>query len=182
MNWDNIINQINKRLQSIAEHMSVDSYLYNQYASIIDASLDYDYRADGTIRIKRNKANKNPNPYQMSAYKQLLDLGTYRDALKEAKDKLDDQQDLDDEDVDSYGADDLLRDMDFVKANLDAALSIVYNHMTDSGANEYDLDLIDALQEDPKPSYRRLAELMRRVFEHANDVDDNVFDFDDLEW
>ena len=101
MNWDNIINQINKRLQSIAEHMGVDSYLYNQYASIIDASLDYDYRADGTIRIKRNKANKDPNPYQMSAYKQLLDLGTYRDALREAQDKLDDQQDLDDEDDDS---------------------------------------------------------------------------------
>lgn len=182
MNWDNIINQINKRLQSIAEHMGVDSYLYNQYASIIDASFDYDYRADGTIRIKRNKANKNPNPYQMSAYKQLLDLGTYRDALKEAKDKLDEQQDLDEDDTDTYGADDLLRDMEYVKANLDAALSIIYNHMIDAGANEYDLDLLDALQEHPKPSYRRLADLMRKVFEHANDVDDNVFDFDDIEW
>ena len=182
MKWDNIINLINKRLQSIVNHMGVDSYLYNQYASIIDASLEYDYRADGTIRIRRNKANKNPNPYQMSAYKQLLDLGTYKDALKKAKDKLDDQSNRDDDDYDDYTADDLLRDMDYVKANLQAALDVIYNHVTDGGANEYDMDLLDALQEDPKPSYRRLADLIRKVFEHADDDAGADDDFFDIEW
>ena len=176
MNWDNVINMLNKRLSSIASHMGVDSYLYNLYASLIDQALDYDYRADGTIKIKRNKANKEPNPYQQSTFKHLMDLNTYSDEVYEAKVKMDDQAHREGYKDDNYTAADLLMDSDYVKANIEKALHVVYDHQLAGGMNEFDLDLLDAVQENPKPGYRRLADLIRRVFEHQDDEVD-VFDF-----
>lgn len=180
MNWDNVINMLNKRLSSIASHMGVDSYLYNLYASLIDQALDYDYRADGTIKIKRNKANKEPNPYQQSAFKHLMDLDTYSKKLKETKQKMDQQQQREEYTDTGYSAADLMMDEDYVRANIQKALDVVYDHQTSGGLNQYDLDLQDAVQENPKPGYRRLADLIRRVFEHQDDEVD-VFDFD-LDW
>lgn len=180
MNWDNVINMLNKRLSSIASHMGVDSHLYNLYASLIDQALDYDYRADGTIKIKRNKANKEPNPYQQSAFKHLMDLDTYSEKLKETKKKMDEQQQREGYTDTGYSAADLMMDEDYVRANIQKALDVVYDHQTSGGLNQFDLDLQDAVQEKPKPGYRRLADLIRRVFEHQDDEVD-VFDFD-LDW
>ena len=67
-----------------------------------------------------------------------------------------------------------------MRANIQKALDVVYDHQTSGGLNQFDLDLQDAVQEKPKPGYRRLADLIRRVFEHQDDEVD-VFDFD-LDW
>ena len=76
--------------------MGVSSSLYNEYANLVMmGGYDYSYRADGTLMIKRNKANLDPSVYQMQLYKQMLDMQTYQEALQEAKDKYDEQQDAD---------------------------------------------------------------------------------------
>lgn len=179
--WDNIINKINKRMQSIASHLGVDSDLYNRYAALVDMALDYDYRADGTIKIKRNKSNLDPTVYQMQIYKQLLDMETYSEAKKKAKDILDEQSEYQDREYENgdftdddteYTEDDLLRDMDYVNGHLQEALDIIYEHIVSGeGANSDDMALLDELQRPDKgtnkSSYRLLAYLIRRVIEAA---------------
>ena len=175
MNWDNIINKINKRMQSIASHMGVSSSLYNQYANLVMMGLDFTYRADGTMMIKRNKANLSPSVYQMQLYKQLLDLQTYQEALKEAKDKFEDQldddsydpDDMDDWD-DGYTEDDLLKDIDYVKGHIDEAFQIVYQHMIAGETTDADMAFMDAMESSRHDiGYRYLAYLIRKVIEQA---------------
>ncbi len=171
-----MINKINKRLQSIASHMGVSSSLYNEYANLVMmGGYDYSYRADGTLMIKRNKANLDPSVYQMQLYKQMLDMQTYQEALQEAKDKYDEQQnadaewdpDYDDED-DDYSQDDLLKDMDYVKGHIDEAFQIVYTHMIAGEVNDADMEFMDAMENSRHDiGYRYLAYLIRRVIEQA---------------
>ena len=175
MNWDNVINKINKRLQSIAAHMGVDSSLYSRYAALIDMGLEYDYRSDGTIRIKRNKANLDPEVYQMQIYKQLLDLDTYQDMLNKAKDKLEENQDddyMDEDDFldedDEYTDQDLLQDMDYVEGHIDEAFEIMYQHMIEGTTTDADIAFMDATSERRHDiSHRELAYLIRKVIENA---------------
>ena len=158
-------------MQSIASHMGVSSSLYNQYANLVMMGFDHAYRADGTMMIRRNKANLTPSVYQMQLYKQLLDLQTYQEALKEAKEKFDEQQDddsYDPEDMDDYTQDDLLRDMDYVKGNIDEAFQIVYTHMIAGETNDADMEFMDAMENARHEiGYRYLAYLIKRVIEQA---------------
>ena len=162
-------------MQSIASHMGVSSSLYNQYANLVMMGFDYAYRADGTMMIRRNKANLNPSVYQMQLYKQLLDLQTYQEALQEAKDKYDEQMDddsYDPEDADDwdddYTQDDLLRDMDYVKGHIDEAFQIVYTHMIAGETNDADMEFMDAMENARHEiGYRYLAYLIKRVIEQA---------------
>ena len=160
--------------------MGVDSSLYNEYANLVMmGGYDYSYRADGTLMIKRNKANLDPSVYQMQLYKQMLDLPTYQEALKDAMDKFDDQQDSDDDwdpdndddnngPNDGYGPDDLLKDMDYVKGHIDEAFQIVYTHMIAGEVNDADMEFMDAMEHSRHDiGYRYLAYLIRRVIEQA---------------
>ena len=156
--------------------MGVSSSLYNEYANLVMmGGYDYSYRADGTLMIKRNKANLDPSVYQMQQYKQMLDMQTYQEALQEAKDKYEEQQDVDaewdpdydDEDGD-YSQDDLLRDMDYVKGHIDEAFQIVYTHMIAGEVNDADMAFMDAMEHSRHDiGYRYLAYLIRRVIEQA---------------
>lgn len=155
--------------------MGVSSSLYNEYANLVMmGGYDYSYRADGTLMIKRNKANLDPTVYQMQLYKQMLDMQTYQEALQEAKDKYDEQQESDaewdpdyDED-DDYTQDDLLRDMDCVKGHIDEAFQIVYTHMIAGETNDADMEFMDAMENSRHEiGYRYLAYLIKRVIEQA---------------
>lgn len=156
--------------------MGVSSSLYNEYANLVMmGGYDYSYRADGTLMIKRNKANLDPSVYQMQLYKQMLDMQTYQEALQEAKDKYEEQQDAgaewdpdyDDED-DDYTQDDLLEDMDYVKGHIDEAFQIVYTHMIAGEVNDADMEFMDAMEHSRHDiGYRYLAYLIRRVIEQS---------------
>jgi hypothetical protein len=156
--------------------MGVNSSLYNEYANLVMmGGYDYSYRADGTLMIKRNKANLDPSVYQMQLYKQMLDMQTYQEALQEAKDKYEEQQDADadwdpdyDDEDDDYSQDDLLRDMDYVKGHIDEAFQIVYTHMLAGEVNDADMEFMDAMEHSRHDiGYRYLAYLIRRVIEQA---------------
>ena len=156
--------------------MGVSSSLYNEYANLaMMGGYDYSYRADGTLMIKRNKANLDPSVYQMQLYKQMLDMQTYQEALQEAKDKYDEQQDADaewdpdyDDEDDDYTQDDLLKDMDYVKGHIDEAFQIVYTHMIAGEVNDADMEFMDAMEHSRHDiGYRYLAYLIRRVIEQA---------------
>lgn len=156
--------------------MGVDSSLYNDYANLVMmGGYDYSYRADGTLMIKRNKANLDPSVYQMQLYKQMLDMQTYQEALQEAKDKYEEQQDADadwdpdyDDEDDDYTPDDLLKDMDYVKGHIDEAFQIVYTHMIAGEVNDADMEFMDAMEHSRHDiGYRYLAYLIRRVIEQA---------------
>jgi len=156
--------------------MGVSSSLYNDYANLVMmGGYDYSYRADGTLMIKRNKANLDPSVYQMQLYKQMLDMQTYQKALQEAKDKYDEQQDADadwdpdyDDEDDDYTQDDLLKDMDYVKGHIDEAFQIVYTHMIAGEVNDADMEFMDAMEHSRHDiGYRYLAYLIRRVIEQA---------------
>lgn len=156
--------------------MGVSSSLYNEYANLVMmGGYDYSYRADGTLMIKRNKANLDPSVYQMQLYKQMLDMQTYQEALQEAKDKYDEQQDADadwdpdyDDEDDDYSQDDLLKDMDYVKGHIDEAFQIVYTHMIAGEVNDADMEFMDAMEHSRHDiGYRYLAYLIRRVIEQA---------------
>ena len=156
--------------------MGVSSSLYNEYANLVMmGGYDYSYRADGTLMIKRNKANLDPSVYQMQLYKQMLDMQTYQEALQEAKDKYDEQQDADaewdpdyDDEDDDYSQDDLLKDMDYVKGHIDEAFQIVYTHMIAGEVNDADMEFMDAMENSRHDiGYRYLAYLIRRVIEQA---------------
>lgn len=156
--------------------MGVSSSLYNEYANLVMmGGYDYSYRADGTLMIKRNKANLDPSVYQMQLYKQMLDMQTYQEALQEAKDKYEEQQDADadwdpdyDDEDDDYSQDDLLKDMDYVKGHIDEAFQIVYTHMIAGEVNDADMEFMDAMEHSRHDiGYRYLAYLIRRVIEQA---------------
>lgn len=149
--------------------MGVSSSLYNEYANLVMmGGYDYSYRADGTLMIKRNKANLDPSVYQMQLYKQMLDMQTYQEALQEAKDKYDEQQDADAEWDPDYSQDDLLKDMDYVKGHIDEAFQIVYTHMIAGEVNDADMEFMDAMEHSRHDiGYRYLAYLIRRVIEQA---------------
>lgn len=156
--------------------MGVNSSLYNEYANLVMmGGYDYSYRADGTLMIKRNKANLDPSVYQMQLYKQMLDMQTYQEALQEAKDKYDEQQDADaewdpdyDDEDDDYSQDDLLKDMDYVKGHIDEAFQIIYTHMIAGEVNDADMEFMDAMEHSRHDiGYRYLAYLIRRVIEQA---------------
>ncbi len=156
--------------------MGVSSSLYNEYANLVMmGGYDYSYRADGTLMIKRNKANLDPSVYQMQLYKQMLDMQTYQEALQEAKDKYDEQQDADadwdpdyDDEDDDYTQDDLLKDMDYVKGHIDEAFQIVYTHMIAGEVNDADMEFMDTMEHSRHDiGYRYLAYLIRRVIEQA---------------
>lgn len=156
--------------------MGVSSSLYNEYANLVMmGGYDYSYRADGTLMIKRNKANLDPSVYQMQLYKQMLDMQTYQEALQEAKDKYDEQQDADaewdpdyDDEDDDYTQNDLLKDMDYVKGHIDEAFQIVYTHMIAGEVNDADMEFMDAMEHSRHDiGYRYLAYLIRRVIEQA---------------
>ena len=156
--------------------MGVNSSLYNEYANLVMmGGYDYSYRADGTLMIKRNKANLDPSVYQMQLYKQMLDMQTYQEALQEAKDKYEEQQDADadwdpdyDDEDDDYSQDDLLKDMDYVKGHIDEAFQIVYTHMIAGEVNDADMEFMDAMEHSRHDiGYRYLAYLIRRVIEQA---------------
>lgn len=156
--------------------MGVSSSLYNEYANLVMmGGYDYSYRADGTLMIKRNKANLDPSVYQMQLYKQMLDMQTYQEALQEAKDKYEEQQDADTDwdpdyanEDDGYTQDDLLKDMDYVKGHIDDAFTIVYTHMIAGEVNDADMEFMDAMEHSRHDiGYRYLAYLIRRVIEQA---------------
>lgn len=156
--------------------MGVSSSLYNEYANLVMmGGYDYSYRADGTLMIRRNKANLDPSVYQMQLYKQMLDMQTYQEALQEAKDKYEEQQDADadwdpeyDDEDDDYSQDDLLKDMDYVKGHIDEAFTIVYTHMIAGEVNDADMEFMDAMEHSRHDiGYRYLAYLIRRVIEQA---------------
>lgn len=156
--------------------MGVSSSLYNEYANLVMmGGYDYSYRADGTLMIKRNKANLDPSVYQMQLYKQMVDMQTYQEALQEAKDKYEEQQDADadwdpdyDDEDDDYSQDDLLKDMDYVKGHIDEAFQIVYTHMIAGEVNDADMEFMDAMEHSRHDiGYRYLAYLIRRVIEQA---------------
>lgn len=75
-NVDNTYNRINKRMAALYKRYGADSYAYQYYESVLRANrLDTVQKGDGLTQIRRNKANKDLNHFQVKAVEQLLKGG-----------------------------------------------------------------------------------------------------------
>ena len=87
-NLDNVFNAINKRLQELNKTFGRDTAAYNDYESIIRKNFEFRQTKNGTIQLKRGKANSNLNRFQRQALEHLVKggqtVGSMNSAAKQA--------------------------------------------------------------------------------------------------
>lgn len=116
-NLDNVFNAINKRLQELNKTFGRDTAAYNDYESIIRKNFEFRQTKNGTIQLKRGKANSNLNRFQRQALEHLVKggqtIGSMRASAKKAL-KDEGEKDFSISDVDQMAI-----KQDYVKAHRD---------------------------------------------------------------
>lgn len=120
-NLDNVFNAINKRLLELNKAFGRDTAAFNDYESIIRKNFEFRQTKNGTIQLKRGKANSNLNRFQRQALEHLVKggqtVGSMRAAAKKA---------LKDEgkDITRQAIDEMAIKIDYVKAHKDVISKI----------------------------------------------------------
>lgn len=121
-NLDNVFNAINKRLQELNKTFGRDTAAYNDYESIIRKNFEFRQTKNGTIQLKRGKANSNLNRFQRQALEHLVKggqtVGSMRAGAKKAL------KDEGKEDFTISDVDQMVIKIDYVKAHKDVISKI----------------------------------------------------------
>lgn len=111
---DNTFNAINKRLQELNKAFGLDTAAYNDYESIIRKNFEFRQTKNGTIQLKRGKANSNLNRFQKQALEYLLKGGQTVGSMRAgAKKALKDEG----KDITKQAIDEMVIKIDYVKAH-----------------------------------------------------------------
>ena len=115
-NLDNVFNAINKRLQELNKTFGRDTAAYNDYESIIRKNFEFRQTKNGTIQLKRGKANSTLNRFQRQALEHLLKGGQTVGSMKAAA-----MQALKNEgaDITKQAIEEMAIKQDYVKAHRD---------------------------------------------------------------
>lgn len=120
-NLDNVFNAINKRLQELNKTFGRDTAAYNDYESIIRKNFEFRQTKNGTIQLKRNKANSNLNRFQKQALEHLVKGGQTVGSMRAgAKKALKDEG----KDITKQAIDEMAVKIDYVKAHKDVISKI----------------------------------------------------------
>lgn len=115
-NLDNVFNAINKRLQELNKTFGRDTAAYNDYESIIRKNFEFRQTKNGTIQLKRGKANSNLNRFQRQALEHLVKggqtVGSMKAAAKQALQK-------EGADITKQAIEEMAIKQDYVKAHRD---------------------------------------------------------------
>lgn len=115
-NLDNIFNAINKRLQELNKTFGRDTAAYNDYESIIRKNFEFRQTKNGTIQLKRGKANSNLNRFQRQALEHLVKGGQTVGSMRAgAKKALKDEG----KDITKQAIEEMVIKQDYVKAHRD---------------------------------------------------------------
>lgn len=115
-NLDNVFNAINKRLQELNKTFGRDTAAYNDYESIIRKNFEFRQTKNGTIQLKRGKANSNLNRFQRQALDHLVKGGQTVGSMRAgAKKALKDEG----KDITKQAIDEMVIKQDYVKAHRD---------------------------------------------------------------
>ena len=115
-NLDNVFNAINKRLLELNKTFGRDTAAYNDYESIIRKNFVFRQTKNGTIQLKRGKANSTLNRFQRQALEHLLKGGQTVGSMKAAA-----KQALKNEgaDITKQAIEEMAIKQDYVKAHRD---------------------------------------------------------------
>lgn len=115
-NLDNVFNAINKRLQELNKTFGRDTAAYNDYESIIRKNFEFRQTKNGTIQLKRGKANSNLNRFQRQALEHLVKGGQTVGSMRAgAKKALKDEG----KDITKQAIEEMAIKQDYVKAHRD---------------------------------------------------------------